>query len=37
LNELKDKEKNLASFSTSELVHIASINPVEKLPGTDWI
>jgi len=33
LNELKDKEKNLASFSTSELVHIASINPVEKLPG----
>merc|ERR1719427_130170 len=33
LNELKDKEKNISSFSTQELVSLAGTNPGEKLPG----
>jgi len=33
LNELKDREKNISSFSTQELVNLAATNPAEKLPG----
>jgi len=33
LNELKEKDRSLASFPTSELLALAGINQTEKLPG----